>query len=129
MEAVLVTQPRGPKERKRRQGPRGWVTKTADIRSQRARTPWPPENRLDLWDVNTRLKSIPWIPNETRVSFPNCSVSSAALSSNLAPPISHMELKLSPRRHSLLSLSRCGDSRHHHDRDINADARQFSDSK
>ena len=31
----------------------------------------PPENRLDLWDVNTRLKSIPWIPNETRVSFRN----------------------------------------------------------
>ena len=32
MEAVLVTQPRGLKERKRRQSPRGWVTKTADIR-------------------------------------------------------------------------------------------------
>ena len=71
MEAVLVTQPRGPKERKRRQGPRGWVTKTADIQGQRARTLWPPGNRLDLWDVNTRLKSIPWIPNETRVSFRN----------------------------------------------------------
>ena len=71
MEAVLVTHQRGPKERKRRQGPRGWVTKTADIRGQRARTPMPPENRLDLWDVNTRLKSIPLIPNKTRVSFPN----------------------------------------------------------
>ena len=71
MEAVLVTQPRGPKERKRRLGPRGWVTKTADIRGQRARTPMPPESRLDLWDVNTRLKSIPPIPNKTRVSFPN----------------------------------------------------------